>query len=60
MDSHNQAPSLLQDPPSIRVPPRPEYLQEVGRELIIPCEAIGDPTPNITWSKVQEEIVNSR
>uniref|UniRef100_A0A8C4EGR5 Immunoglobulin superfamily, member 9b n=1 Tax=Dicentrarchus labrax TaxID=13489 RepID=A0A8C4EGR5_DICLA len=40
---------ILQDPPSFRVPPRPEYLQEVGRELIIPCEAIGDPTPNITW-----------
>lgn len=34
--------------------PRPEYLQEVGRELIIPCEAIGDPAPNITWSKVCE------
>ncbi|XP_051279016.1 uncharacterized protein igsf9b isoform X2 [Dicentrarchus labrax] len=43
---------ILQDPPSFRVPPRPEYLQEVGRELIIPCEAIGDPTPNITWSKI--------
>ncbi|XP_040010650.1 protein turtle homolog A, partial [Xiphias gladius] len=43
---------ILQDPPSIQVPPRLEYLQEVGRELIIPCEASGDPTPNITWSKI--------
>ncbi|XP_070820063.1 uncharacterized protein igsf9b isoform X1 [Chaetodon trifascialis] len=43
---------ILQDPPSFRVSPRPEYLQEVGRELIIPCEASGDPTPNITWSKI--------
>ncbi|XP_041792416.1 protein turtle homolog A [Chelmon rostratus] len=43
---------ILQDPPLFRVPPRPEYLQEVGRELIIPCEASGDPTPNITWSKI--------
>ncbi|XP_038141624.1 protein turtle homolog A isoform X1 [Cyprinodon tularosa] len=43
---------ILQDPPSFRVPPLPEYLQEVGRELIIPCEASGDPTPNITWSKI--------
>uniref|UniRef100_A0A665VES8 Immunoglobulin superfamily, member 9b n=1 Tax=Echeneis naucrates TaxID=173247 RepID=A0A665VES8_ECHNA len=51
---------ILQDPPSLRVPPRPEYLQEVGRELIIPCEASGDPTPNITWSKVREEMLNSR
>nr|XP_046242872.1 protein turtle homolog A isoform X2 [Scatophagus argus] len=43
---------ILKDPPSFQVPPRPEYLQEVGRELIIPCEASGDPTPNITWSKI--------
>ncbi|KAK5606801.1 hypothetical protein CRENBAI_015566 [Crenichthys baileyi] len=43
---------ILQDPPSFRVPPLPEYLQEVGRELIIPCEASGDPVPNITWSKI--------
>ncbi|KAL7392207.1 hypothetical protein ABVT39_021130 [Epinephelus coioides] len=43
---------ILQDPPSFRLPPGPEYLQEVGRELIIPCEASGDPTPNVTWSKI--------
>ncbi|KAK9522520.1 hypothetical protein VZT92_018976 [Zoarces viviparus] len=43
---------ILQDPPSFRVHPRLEYLQEVGRDLIIPCEAIGDPAPNITWSKI--------
>ncbi|XP_057687865.1 protein turtle homolog A isoform X2 [Corythoichthys intestinalis] len=43
---------ILQDPPTFLVPPRPEYLQEVGRELIIPCEAGGDPLPNITWSKI--------
>ena len=35
--------------------PRAEYLQEVGRDLIIPCEAKGDPVPNITWSKVGSE-----
>uniref|UniRef100_A0A3Q2YVU0 Protein turtle homolog A-like n=1 Tax=Hippocampus comes TaxID=109280 RepID=A0A3Q2YVU0_HIPCM len=34
---------IVQDPPTFQVPPRPEYLQEVGRELIIPCEADGDP-----------------
>lgn len=44
---------FFQDPPTFRVRPRPEYLQEVGRELIIPCEASGDPTPNVTWSKVE-------
>lgn len=60
MDRCNKAPSLRQDPPSLRVPPQPEYLQEVGRQLIIPCEANGDPNPNITWSKVQEEILDPK
>lgn len=50
--------SLFQDPPSFRGPPRDEYLQEVGRGLVIPCEANGDPAPNITWSKVNRETVN--
>uniref|UniRef100_A0A8C2GIT4 Immunoglobulin superfamily, member 9b n=1 Tax=Cyprinus carpio TaxID=7962 RepID=A0A8C2GIT4_CYPCA len=43
---------ILKDPPSFRVSPRAEYLQEVGRELVIPCQSQGDPTPNITWNKV--------
>ncbi|XP_052460869.1 uncharacterized protein igsf9b [Carassius gibelio] len=43
---------ILKDPPSFRVLPRAEYLQEVGRELVIPCQSQGDPTPNITWNKV--------
>ncbi|KAK0155915.1 Protein turtle A [Merluccius polli] len=43
---------ILKDPPAFQVAPRPEYLQEVGRELLIPCEAKGDPLPNITWSKI--------
>ncbi|CAL8347234.1 unnamed protein product [Lota lota] len=43
---------ILKDPPAFRVTPRAEYLQEVGRDLMIPCEAKGDPVPNITWSKI--------
>ncbi|XP_036382069.1 protein turtle homolog A [Megalops cyprinoides] len=43
---------VLEDPPSFQVSPRAEYLQEVGRELIIPCQGHGDPSPNITWIKV--------
>ncbi|XP_062854797.1 protein turtle homolog A [Trichomycterus rosablanca] len=43
---------ILKDPPSFRVAPRSEYLQEVGRELMIPCQAQGDPSPNITWTKI--------
>ncbi|KAF4072182.1 hypothetical protein AMELA_G00260180 [Ameiurus melas] len=42
---------ILKDPPLFQVSPRAEYLQEVGRELIIPCQAHGDPAPNITWTK---------
>lgn len=57
MGPGKKTPYFLQDPPSFRVPPRPEYLQEVGRELIIPCEASGDPNPNITWSKVQYFLI---
>ncbi|MCI4380958.1 hypothetical protein PGIGA_G00245980 [Pangasianodon gigas] len=44
---------ILKDPPLFRVSPRAEYLQEVGRKLIIPCQAHGDPPPNITWTKVR-------
>lgn len=55
-----KTPYFLQDPPVFRVLPRPEYLQEVGRELVIPCEASGDPTPNITWSKVGEILHSDR
>ncbi|XP_060788689.1 protein turtle homolog A-like [Neoarius graeffei] len=43
---------ILKDPPFFRVSPRAEYLQEFGRELIIPCQAHGDPAPHITWTKV--------
>ncbi|XP_031426788.1 uncharacterized protein igsf9b [Clupea harengus] len=43
---------ILQDPPAFNVTPRAEYLQEVGRDLLIPCTVTGDPTPNITWAKV--------
>lgn len=56
INGHNEGLFLLQDPPTFRVPPRAEYLQEVGRQLIIPCVASGDPTPNITWSKVQVKV----
>ncbi|KAF5905338.1 protein turtle A-like isoform X2, partial [Clarias magur] len=43
---------ILKDPPSFRVVPRSKYLQEIGREMTIPCQAHGDPAPNITWTKV--------
>lgn len=41
-----------QDPPKFSVVPGGEYRQEAGRELVIPCEAEGDPFPDITWRKV--------
>ncbi|XP_036380044.1 protein turtle homolog B isoform X2 [Megalops cyprinoides] len=46
------APLVLKDPPKFSVVPGGEYRQEAGRELVIPCEAEGDPFPNITWRKV--------
>ncbi|KAM6969932.1 protein turtle homolog B [Aplochiton taeniatus] len=46
------APLVLKDPPKFSVVPAGEYRQEAGRELVIPCEAEGDPFPNITWRKV--------
>lgn len=42
-----------QDPPKFSVVPGGVYRQEAGRELVIPCEAEGDPFPNITWRKVK-------
>ncbi|XP_038624379.1 protein turtle homolog A [Tachyglossus aculeatus] len=38
-------------PPALVVLPKDEYFQEVGRELVIPCVAQGDPLPTITWTK---------
>ncbi|XP_064354846.1 protein turtle homolog A isoform X2 [Dromaius novaehollandiae] len=43
---------LLKDPPAFTVRPKEEYFQEVGRELVIPCMAHGDPPPAITWVKL--------
>uniref|UniRef100_A0A8B9T288 Immunoglobulin superfamily member 9 n=1 Tax=Anas platyrhynchos TaxID=8839 RepID=A0A8B9T288_ANAPL len=43
---------LLKDPPAFTVRPKEEYFQEVGRELVVPCAAHGDPPPTITWGKV--------
>ncbi|XP_064330895.1 protein turtle homolog A isoform X1 [Phalacrocorax carbo] len=43
---------LLKDPPAFTVRPKEEYFQEVGRELVVPCEAHGDPPPTVTWLKV--------
>uniref|UniRef100_A0A4X1VX37 Ig-like domain-containing protein n=1 Tax=Sus scrofa TaxID=9823 RepID=A0A4X1VX37_PIG len=36
---------LLKAPPAFLERPKEEYFQEVGRELLIPCSARGDPSP---------------
>uniref|UniRef100_A0A7N5P2J4 Immunoglobulin superfamily member 9 n=1 Tax=Ailuropoda melanoleuca TaxID=9646 RepID=A0A7N5P2J4_AILME len=36
---------LLKAPPAFLERPKEEYFQEVGRELLIPCSAQGDPPP---------------
>ncbi|XP_004688425.1 PREDICTED: protein turtle homolog A isoform X2 [Condylura cristata] len=43
---------LLKAPPAFIERPKEEYFQEVGRELLIPCSAHGDPPPAISWAKV--------
>ncbi|KAM9245015.1 protein turtle homolog A [Dugong dugon] len=43
---------LLKAPPAFIERPKEEYFQEVGRELLIPCSARGDPPPSISWAKV--------
>ncbi|XP_045154306.1 protein turtle homolog A [Echinops telfairi] len=43
---------LLKAPPAFIERPKEEYFQEVGRELLIPCSAQGDPPPAISWTKV--------
>ncbi|XP_046540112.1 protein turtle homolog A [Equus quagga] len=43
---------LLKAPPAFLERPKEDYFQEVGRELLIPCSARGDPPPTISWAKV--------
>ncbi|XP_062820835.1 protein turtle homolog A isoform X1 [Anolis carolinensis] len=43
---------LLKDPPTFTLRPKEEYFQEVGRDLLIPCAAQGDPFPVISWTKM--------
>uniref|UniRef100_A0A2K6LQ19 Immunoglobulin superfamily member 9 n=1 Tax=Rhinopithecus bieti TaxID=61621 RepID=A0A2K6LQ19_RHIBE len=43
---------LLKAPPAFIEQPKEEYFQEVGRELLIPCSAQGDPPPVVSWAKV--------
>lgn len=47
------ASSGLQAPPAFLERPKEEYFQEVGRELLIPCSAQGDPPPIVSWAKVR-------
>lgn len=42
---------LLKAPPAFLERPKEEYFQEVGRELLIPCSARGDPPPTVSWAK---------
>lgn len=47
------ASSGLQAPPAFLERPKEEYFQEVGRDLLIPCSAQGDPPPTVSWAKVR-------
>uniref|UniRef100_A0A8C4R3P7 Uncharacterized protein n=1 Tax=Eptatretus burgeri TaxID=7764 RepID=A0A8C4R3P7_EPTBU len=41
--------------PTFTIRPDPEYHQNIGRTLIVPCTAGGDPTPDICWHQVATE-----
>ncbi|XP_075048362.1 protein turtle homolog A isoform X1 [Mixophyes fleayi] len=43
---------ILKDPPTFTEVPKNEYFQDVGRELVVPCSATGDPPPVISWTKL--------
>ncbi|KAI5099498.1 protein turtle-like A, partial [Silurus meridionalis] len=47
---------VLQDPPSITLAPNKEYRAEVGRTLMIPCQAHGEPQLTITWTKLSPSV----
>ncbi|KAM5293951.1 protein turtle homolog A isoform 8-T15 [Glossophaga mutica] len=47
---------LLKAPPAFLERPKEEYFQEVGRELLIPCSAQGDPPPIVSWAKVGQGL----
>ncbi|XP_060053682.1 protein turtle homolog A isoform X2 [Erinaceus europaeus] len=47
---------LLKAPPAFLERPKEEYFQEVGRELLIPCSASGDPPPAVSWTKVGQVL----
>ncbi|XP_006861696.1 PREDICTED: protein turtle homolog A isoform X1 [Chrysochloris asiatica] len=49
---------LLKAPPAFIERPKEEYFQEVGRELLIPCSAQGDPPPTVSWTKVGRGLRN--
>ncbi|XP_048836380.1 protein turtle homolog B isoform X2 [Brienomyrus brachyistius] len=50
---------ILKDPPYFSVRPGPEYRQDAGKQLLIPCAASGDPeVPAITWRKVGKPSVS--
>ena len=37
---------------------RPETLAEYGSTVVLPCEAIGVPAPNITWLRNARDVLS--
>jgi len=46
----------LSESPSFSKTLRPDMLGEIGGKVVIPCDALGVPQPNITWFRNAVEI----
>jgi protein sidekick len=55
-ESTDPAEIVVQEPPTFFQPLRTEILGDYGSSLTIPCDAIGEPFPNITWFKDAKPI----
>lgn len=52
----------VQEPPTFFSPLRSETLGDYGEQIIIACDVIGEPTPNVTWYRNAEllDLISDR
>lgn len=50
---------VVQEKPKFVSAIRSETLGDYGSQITLPCDAVGIPSPNITWYKNAEEVVTA-